>query len=308
MERKRIITTIIFSFDRALQLEILLKSAVKYDVDKQLDIHILYSFSNSNFELGYEKLIKKFPKFNWHKETRFSRRIVKPIFPFYWRNYYWWIKHKYNRWIASDFKSKIISIFNNSRNDLIMFLTDDSMFIDEIEIEAKISSKIVKMGHLYSYSLRHGKNIIGGNYTVKNSIVCWNRTHKQGHSEWSYPFSVDGHIYNKNILKEVFYKVTFKNPNTLEGNVACYVKEKQLFKKVIANSSSCLLGFELNCVQSVSENNNLNISNTSLNSLYLKGFQLKLNYSLPRIHFFRPIINSVSAIKEDVSILLYEKK
>jgi hypothetical protein len=138
-------------------------------------------------------------------------------------------------------------------------------------------------------------------------LIEWKRDDDHLHPEWSYPFSVDGHIYDIEVLIKILKKVIFKNPNTLEGNVACYVNEKKLFNNQIANIESCLLGFELNRVQSISANNNLNISSISLNKLFLSGYKLQLKYLLEKPHSFRPEIQSVTAIKNNDSILLYEQ-
>ena len=302
------ILAIIFSFDRAMQLELLLESIFKYDATKQFDLHVVYASSSTDFEKGYELIKSKFSTIQWHKETSFKERKVWPLFPLYWRNYYWWLKYKYSRTVKSNFRSLVLSVMDESKNDSVMFLTDDSMFVNPIDIQPELMQKLELNGQSYSYSLRHGKNILGGNYAEMRDFIEWDITKKHDHSEWSYPFSVDGHIYNKKILLHIYRKVIFKNPNTLEGNVACYIRDKKLFKKVLANKQSYLLGFELNRVQTISDNNNLNISSKTLNDLYLEGFHLNLDFTLTAKHLFRPMLNRVVASKNNQTILLYGQK
>ncbi len=299
------VNTIIFSFDRAMQLELLLDSIARYDENKILEISIIYNTSTTEFVRGYEKLITKYPTLNWIKETK--SRILLPFLPLYWHNYYWWLRYKHNRWTNSNFRTIVLEVLSNSRSEFVMFLTDDSLFFQNIILNLEAIQKVKDDPLNTCYSFRHGCNIFGGNINRTDVLIKWKRDDDHLHPEWSYPFSVDGHIYEVETLKRILYKVIFKNPNTLEGNVACYVNEKKLFNNQIANIQSCLLGFELNRVQSISANNNLNISNISLNKLFLSGYQLQLKYLLEKPHFFRPEIQSVAAIKNNDSILLYEK-
>lgn len=301
------ITTIIFSFDRAMQLDKLLESIVRFDTSKKINLYVLYSTSSSEYEAGYQELNKKFSSVKWKRETSFKESFVWPKFSFYWRNYYWWFKYGYNRSIKSNFKSLLLSIMENSVDDSIMFLTDDSIFVNQIDIKSALLQKVENHGFKFSYSLRHGENIIGGNYKKNTDFIEWNIINSNKHSDWNYPFSVDGHIYNIKAMLEIFRKVIFKNPNTLEGNVVCYVEDKQLLKHFVANEQSCLLGFELNRVQTIADNNSLDICNKTLNELFLSGYELNLDYKLKSKHLFRPTINKVTATRNNQTKLLYEQ-
>jgi hypothetical protein len=301
------ISTIIFSFDRAMQLELLLDSISKYDSSKLLQVHVIYTTSSDSFEAGYKMLKVKFPLLQWHKEYQFEDRFVWPVLPFYWHNYYWWLRYKHNRTVKSNFNLLVQQILKESQSEFAMFLTDDSMFVDSIEIKTIFLDRIRKNKWNYCYSLRHGKNLFGGKYIEEKDGIEADRNDKHEHSEWSYPFSVDGHIYSMIVIRKLFRKIIFKNPNTLEGNIAHYVRAKGYFNHLMANKQSCLLGFELNRVQTISDNNNLNISNKTLNDAYLDGCHIVLDYTLPQIHLFRPVLNKVSVINKSYSILLYEK-
>ncbi len=302
------ITTIIFSYNRAMQLELLLDSILKHDTLKLLNVHVLYSTSSLQYEKGYEILKNKYTFLTWYKEKTFNKKFVWPFLPPYWRNYYWWLKHNYNRNVQSNFKKLLISILKASKKETVMFLTDDSLFTENIFINKTILREIVDNGTLNSYSLRHGVNIWGGNFKEFNNYIKWDISHIHKHSEWHYPFSVDGHIYNKEVLIEIFRKVWFKNPNTMEGNVATYVKDKKLFSQMSANIQGSLLGFELNRVQTISENNNLDISSGTMNELYMNGYQLELKYAMLDSHLFRPELMKVFVVKNDDIITLYEQK
>lgn len=290
------ITTIIFSFDRPMQLSLLLDSLLEFDQNKQLEVNILYAFSSSEFEKGYNVLKEKHIKYRWIEELRYKERFVIPTLPLYYHNYYWWLKFRYNRWVGSNFKTQVISLLSNSKNKFVMFLTDDSLFYSSVEINPAVLSEIALYPQRISYSLRHGTNIVGGKFEELADRIIWQLTSTHSHPEWSYPFSVDGHIYDKEIIRQSFETVIFKNPNTLESHVACYVKEHRLLNTVIANQKSCLLGFELNRVQQIVNNHNLNIDASFLNEKFLIGFRLEINFDASSIHHFRPQEYSVQII------------
>lgn len=294
--------TIIFSFDRAIQLELLLKSIITHDTDNVLDTSILYSYTSEEHEDSYRVLTERYPQFEWVLEKRFPKKRITPLFTSYWHNYYWWIKYKYSRSISSKFREQLIDTMKANRSDLVMFLTDDSMFFRDIKLPYHPVEEIRRKPETCSFSFRHGSNITGGNYGKVGDLLYWNRFDKQDHPEWSFPFSVDGHVYNKNYIKNIFERVWFKNPNTLEGNVACYVSEKKLLPTIFANTESCLVGFELNRVQNISNNNHLNINNQYLNYLFNKGYQMKISFDLKNNRFFRPDKFRVEAQKENYAI------
>ena len=65
------ITAIIFSKDRAVQLDFQLTSLNRHS-GGIFDIYVLYEYSNPDFKNGYEKLISKYPSLNWVQEKNFQ--------------------------------------------------------------------------------------------------------------------------------------------------------------------------------------------------------------------------------------------
>ena len=101
------------------------------------------------------------------------------------------------------------------------------IFFRNIYIPQSSLELILNDPNKYSFSLRHGTNIVGGNYILKESNINWNIYEKQEQPEWSYPFSVDGHIYSKRIIDRLINKIIFKNPNTLEAHLCLLYKRKK---------------------------------------------------------------------------------
>lgn len=295
------ISTIIFSFDRAMQLSLLLKSIVQYDIFNNLNINILFCCSSADYRKAYEKLQSQYPQFRWIEETVFKKPELNRDFDFfYWHNVYWWLKYRHLRKNKSNFKQMILQILSGNRNKSVMFLTDDSLVYRDIEIPNIQDEKSV-------FSLRHGMHLVGGKYKKTGNSIEWNVYENDEATDWGYPFSVDGHIYNKAALLKIIRKIIFNNPNTMEGNIACYCKEKHLFPHIKANKNSCLLGFELNRVQSVADNHHLGISQEQLNRYFLDGYQLQIQFNTSQIQYFRPEIEYISVQKKEEQIKIYTR-
>lgn len=289
-------------------MEKLLESIYTHDVNSQLDINVVFRYSNQLYLEGYEKLRNFYTAIKWFEEKTSKGRFVGPGLKSYWRNYYWWIKYKDQRWATSDFKKLLITILRSSCNENVMFLTDDSFFIRNIEINPEVIQTIKIQPYNVSYSLRFGKNIDGGEFIKQNNVLKWNRNDRHFNREWVYPFSVDGHIYNREIIYKLLTQITFYNPNTLEGNLACFCREKSLFRQSYSNLYSCLIGTELNRVQCVNSNENLNINIELLNNLFLEGYKLDIIYRLSETHMFRPPIDAIYAYKSKEKINLWTKQ
>ena len=73
------INSIVFSKDRAAQLDLLLKSIEKNGKDV-FQIKVIYASSEISFEKGYEKLIDKYPEVKWMKESaNFKNDVMSAI-------------------------------------------------------------------------------------------------------------------------------------------------------------------------------------------------------------------------------------
>lgn len=296
------IQAVIFSMDRPLQLHLLLSSIQLYGGSGYFNISVLYATSSPEFEIGYDKLKKKFPQVSWVLEESFPPRVEFPLHSFYWHNFYWWLRYKTSRQVRSKFRKQLIEITQRTAERYIMFLTDDSMFYRTIHVPPRVLDIIENSPRHSSFSLRHGANIFGGNYERDKDMLQWNVYRDQRHPEWNYPFSVDGHIYNKNFMIRALKKVAFKNPNSLEGNLCCYIRERKYLSGIYSNETSSLVGFELNRVQNMSNNHNLGISGRYLNSLFGEGYTMQIEFDEHQNRLFRPDKFSVNASREDSCI------
>jgi hypothetical protein len=153
------ISVLIFSFDRPAQLHLLLESIKTYDVEQRFVVTVQYCYSSQDFLKGYTMVIDHFPGLAFVKETRYLKPVViNPFFGYPFFNIPVWAKHKRFRYAASDFRQLLINTISKSSSEYCMFLTDDSLFYRNIQVEEEIL-KLVSADPSAGYSLALGGNI-----------------------------------------------------------------------------------------------------------------------------------------------------
>lgn len=245
------INAIIFSKNRACQLHLLLESIERFG-NILNDVYIIYK-AEEGFTKGYKRVQSCFPLCVWMDEQEFQRDTISLI--------------KYG-------------------SDYICFFVDDNFIHREIPGEYNELNALIIQNQIDIFSLRLGKNTIYCNWKDKkytpmpkrldevedNNIFVWNWHTIPPHTNFGYPFSVDGHIYPKELLLECLdYK--FENPNALEGRI----KVNKLPNKMACFGKSCVVNNPINLVGS----SNGWISNErtlkELEQLYISGKHINLD-------------------------------
>ncbi|MBA4321093.1 MAG: hypothetical protein C0412_22105, partial [Flavobacterium sp.] len=76
--QKYFISTIIFSFDRAMQLDAVLRSFYSHCTDHELvNMTVLYKVSDELHSSQYQKLQKEYPKVNFVLQSDFRSDVLK---------------------------------------------------------------------------------------------------------------------------------------------------------------------------------------------------------------------------------------
>ena len=263
------ISGIVFSKDRACQLDLFLRS-VKKNAEEFLDITVLYDSSNSDFEKGYQKL-----------KDEHDVRLIK----------------------QSRFYHDIKNILEDSK-EYVCFFTDDDLIYQKISLTKENLEHIFK-GPVSCFSLRMGTNtvlreshgqIFQDNlppkeevFYVFDDIIAWNRTTVPTGGYWSYPLSVDGHIFRKSdivsFVDEIICwadngccKKIKENPNSFEATLQRFYFE--LPPLMACFNESVLVNSPNNRVQDDFENysgNEFAFSQEDLTSKYLKGYIIDLD-------------------------------
>jgi hypothetical protein len=245
-----VISTIIFSKDRACQLDFLLTSLIEND-GGIFDINILYDYSDDRFKTGYEKLSKKYPSLIWTEE--------------------------------SDFQEDTINLVKKG-GDLVCFFVDDNILYKEIEVDHDSITELFDKEDIFCLSLRLGANtIIQNEYLdrpcvlpekatlINDTYLVWNWRSLPPYTNFAYPFSVDGHILAKDLVLNVLSNYTFDTPNALEGRALPHISDfsenmSSLKKSVLVNTPLNLVGSSEN-----KSGQKFGVSLEELNSFYLSG-------------------------------------
>lgn len=269
---------IIFSFNRAMQLDTLLRSVYKHFKFDNYRVEVLYNTSDRDFEKGYDLLKGKYLQVEFVKESTNKDHFgIKDAMCFY--NLKKIIKHKQLRNAKSDFRSLLCGMLHGNA-DCSMFLTDDSAFYSDVCLTDDILSWVNEKPLQRSFSLRLG---IGINQeepkTEKDGFVYWDYYKSCEKKNWTYQFSVDGHIYSTKLLRQLADKIFFTNPSFFESMVCNYVREKRMLSEGMCFRKSTLLSYPINMVQKVADNESLNASLETLNEKFLEGYTF--DYEVP---------------------------
>lgn len=244
------ISTIIFSKDRACQLDFLLTSIMQNGSDI-FNLNILYEHSDDNFKAGYEHLSKKYPSLNWVRENDFQKDTMNLI---------------------------------EKGGDLVCFFVDDNILYKKVEVDCDSIVSLFNEEDIFCLSLRLGANtIIQNEYMdrmcvlpekailVNDTYLIWNWRSLPPYTNFAYPFSVDGHILPKKLVLDVLPNYVFDTPNALEGRALPHLSG--LSQNMSALKESVLVNTPLNLVGS-SENKSgqkFGVSLEELNEIYLSG-------------------------------------
>jgi hypothetical protein len=199
---------VIFSFNRALQLDTLITSIIEKWQLPQYNIDVIYNTSDNDFQKGYDLLVKKYnTKTNivFNKETNIKDKYsLKELLNL--RNFIAYNKNKRKFTPKSNFRSMCIELLKRDKNELVMFLTDDAMFINDVNINVDILDWIKAVPNNRQFSLRMGEGMNNQGSLVKKegNYLCWEFHRNPRNTNWGYPFSVDAHIYHKKPIIKLF--------------------------------------------------------------------------------------------------------
>ena len=280
---------IIFSFNRALQLDTLLSSIVEHWKVPDFRIDVIYNTSDADYERAYRMVQDKFSSYPvcYHKESSVADKPSLGIF-LNRDNVKRYLKIRCLRSPKSNFRSLLLRTIRESSSEYLMFLTDDAMFIEDIDISPYVFNWLGDRPESRQFTLRIGEGLNNqpGGIVQKNSgYLCWNMYDAPMMTNWGYNFSVDAHIYSRKFIVGILEQLWFVNPNTLEDPVCRTLRRKEMMGEAMAYVSPRVLSFPINMVQSVEQNETLGVDCKMLNQQYLAGYTMK--YPIPEIitHF-----------------------
>ena len=241
---------IIFSKDRAAQLDLLIRSIKKFWNNWEcFSFNVLYTYSNEEYKKGYDITFSRHPEFNFILEK--------------------------------SFKSQLCDIIRSDKPYTVFFV-DDNVFKEPFEINCQEFVKFTEYEEILSFTLRLGKNTTRC-YTQKREslppdfisqdICLWNWVEACG-PEWHYPMSVDGGFFRTEEIKNLAVGLEYQNPNTFEGTLANNPINRPL---MVCPSRSVIFNVPANKVQTANGNECGDIPANYLNDMYLQGKRLSIN-------------------------------
>ena len=174
------ITSIIFSKDRPLQLDLCLNS-IKKNFPQSTENLVLYN--NSDEFMPAQKILQ-----SEHRDVAFWTQTNSLFYD-------------------------INRLVKESKNEYICFFVDDCIFFHDVDLP----KEMLENPNICCFSLRMGKNIterkhndvtyqdLPFNYGFDSTgkYMLWNKTSHCYGSYWSYSHSVDGHIFKKSDMQEM---------------------------------------------------------------------------------------------------------
>jgi uncharacterized Rmd1/YagE family protein len=232
---------VIWSKNRACQLDLLLRSIKKYwQRDDRNTFKIVYNYDTSDYKRGYDKLIERFDWPVYVNEVSFK----------------------------ADLRNRVLD-----DSDYIGFFCDDDVFTREWEWNKGILMD-PKMACL---SLRLGQNITshyikGASPPPEITNGAWEWAGKN--IDWGYPMSAgSGHIFRTIDIAPIIKNGTYDTPTEFEDAMnAMKIKRPKMF----CYNHSKVVNFAVNRVQTKRETLCGQITARELNDAYLKNKQIDL--------------------------------
>ena len=238
---------IIYSKNRACQLDLLLRS-IKDHFKSVGNIYILYTYSNSFFEAGYNKFFDK------------------------WKNYVLGFEQLV-------FENDVRTIINNMKSPYFLGICDDDVFMRETDC-TDILEKF-KDPDVNAISLKGGLNIIGNyperpyplpTFVETDPFLKWEWRKYDVSYDWGYPSCMNPFIFMKDYFLSAINDMRFNYPTELEGGF--HLRRGGFRKYMVSFRESKVLNIPANRIQNLSPNlhsNNINYSADEMNRKFLSG-------------------------------------
>ena len=225
---------VLFSYNRAMQLDATLNSIYKYVQGVEISTSVLYHYSPLHRD-SYDMLVEEWSEregvaFALRLEGRSFLKEVFPLFFKYYRNALRYLRYKAARDHTYRFKYQFETLVKSSDARLTMMNTDDTLFYRTTYIPQDILSVIVDNPKQASYRMYVGANQDDCplNLMHINGVLKWNYNDAKMYRHWTYPFAVDATVYATKGLHNILKSVLYYSPSSLEGNVCDYVKRRKL--------------------------------------------------------------------------------
>ena len=190
-------TSIVFSKDRPLQLDLCLQS-IKKNFFADSRILVLYTTSKG-YDKSYEQLITEHPSVMFLKQSHNIFDDIQSI-----------VSSKY----FDDMSETYRAVYSDPFEDVTFFTDDDIIYKDLGITEEDVSLAFENDACCISLRLGanttmrdYGDGVLRGDAVPSEvmrlgNLLAWNRTSIPIGGYWAYPLSVDGHIFKVSYMKK----------------------------------------------------------------------------------------------------------
>lgn len=193
------IAAIVFSRDRAAQLDLLLESLARNAPGLLGRVDVLWQATGAAYESGYEMCAAAHPEVSFVRETAFASQVA---------------------------------VLVDGAGPLTFFTDDSVLFRPLTPRLRRPDSWLLADDELLCFSLRLGGNCdtcyplarsqsLPAFRDLDGETVAWDWRDADG--DFAYPGSLDGHVFRRETIVELLSDGEFGNPNTLEGLLATRV-------------------------------------------------------------------------------------
>lgn len=245
------IELLIFSKDRACQLDLLLRS-IKDNLPQVNRINVLYKISNEFYSKGYYKLFDKYNYINWIQEENFELDVKE--------------------------------IINESICKYFLCLVDDEVIIRKPDwnlifkyFDDTINNISLRLNNHINYSYTSECKVDPVPFTINDPIVKWDWTKLSPVGDMGYPSCINSAIRDTEYFKNIINNITFKNPNVLEAEINFKRDENKPF--MLAFKKAISISIPNNFTQQFESRNSKKqeFSLEKLNDNFLNGYIINTN-------------------------------
>jgi hypothetical protein len=242
---------IIFSKNRAAQLDLLLQSIIKNCDELFNQITVLFK-SDFSYKNGYQILESNYPNIQFIPEVNFRNDTISLINQDY----------NYTTFLVDD--DVIFSKVNKKLVDIIRVMDNSICF----SLRLGLNSKYCHPADIY-YEIK--------NETIIGDFITFN--YKEQDGDLGYPLSLDGHIFKTDDIISIIKATNFYNPNSLEANIQKFTQNIQK-PNITSFKYSKLVGVPVNLVNETFNNRHgieFYISEKTLNNRFINGERIDID-------------------------------
>jgi hypothetical protein len=267
---------IIFSKDRACQLDLLLNSMQKlFRENSHYEPIVLYTTSDVHYKYGYQQLKKQYKNVKFIKERSFKINLINNIDQ----------DKEYTVFFVDDNVWK--EPFSINSNQLLLMKEDPDILCLSLRLDPNLS-----------YCYTHNSKMKPPEF---DQNLCWNWAGEE--YDFGYPMSLDGHIFRTKEILTLISKLQYTNPNSLEGKLSEVPLKNE---KMMCLKKAPIFNLPINKVQKHNTNRHGNVSAKYLNERFLLGYRIALSpiigfrnnacHQEVDIRLRKPLLNSIKNI------------